>query len=94
MRGYTAGEYFADNLISVQAEYRWKPFTRLGFVVFGGYSALFDGDWYELNEADYYGSFGAGVRFRILQSERVNFRVDWAWGKDEDAYYVSLREAF
>ena len=34
------------------------------------------------------------IRKQVRISERANFRVDFAWGKDEDAYYVSLREAF
>ncbi len=94
LRGYTSGEHFADNMMTVQAEYRWMPWRRVGLVGFAGYSALYDDDWYDLNDADYYGSFGVGLRLRILESERVNFRVDWAWGEDEDAYYVSLRESF
>ena len=94
LRGYTAGENFADNLITAQVEYRFFPWPRVGFVVFGGYSALYDGNWSDVDDAEYFGSVGGGIRVRILQSQRVNFRVDFAWGDDEDAYYVSLREAF
>ena len=36
-----------------------------------------------------------GVRFRLNVENRINFRVDYAWGEnDEEGLYVSVGEAF
>ncbi len=40
-------------------------------------------------------SGGAGIRFRLNQENRVNFRVDYAVGEnDQDGFYVGVMEAF
>jgi hypothetical protein len=40
-------------------------------------------------------SGGAGIRFRLNQENRVNFRVDYAIGEnDQDGFYVGVMEAF
>ena len=47
------------------------------------------------DEGENFSSGGVGVRLRLHQANRVNLRVDFAWGEDdEDGFYVSLREAF
>ena len=94
LRGYVPGENTADNLITAQAEYRHLLWGRLGFVVFAGLANLYDDKWYDVDSGEYFESYGFGLRWRLLKEQRVNFRVDFAWGEDDDAYYVSLREAF
>jgi len=39
-------------------------------------------------------SYGAGVRFMVLQSKRINLRVDYACSDDSDALYLGVGEAF
>ena len=40
-------------------------------------------------------SDGAGLRFSVLPSQRINLRVDYARSsKSSDALYVSVAEAF
>jgi outer membrane protein assembly factor BamA len=92
LRGYTSGEHVARNLLSTQAEYRWMLNDRWGLVGFFGVARLYDGG---IHEGENFSSGGVGVRLRLHQANRVNLRVDFAWGEDdEDGFYVSLREAF
>ena len=39
-------------------------------------------------------SFGFGLRFAVSTDPRMNIRVDYAHGEQEDALYVSIGEAF
>ena len=48
----------------------------------------------ELKSDDFQGSVGAGLRFMALESQRINLRVDYARGESEDAFYISIAEAF
>lgn len=95
LRGYVSGELVAQNLISTQAEYRWFFLPKWGVVGFAGFAALYDGDVANITSDDIYISGGFGLRYRMHQENRVNFRVDFAWGEDDDSgFYVSLQEAF
>ena len=95
LRGYTAGEKVAENLISTQAEYRWMFRPKWGVVGFGGVATLYDGDVSNINSDNVYFSGGIGLRYVLHKENGVNFRVDFAWGEDDDSgYYVSMMEAF
>ncbi|WP_455221361.1 hypothetical protein [Kaarinaea lacus] len=95
LRGYTAGEKVAENLISTQAEYRWMFKPKWGLVGFGGVATLYDGSMSNINSDNVYFSGGLGLRYVLHEENRVNFRVDFAWGEDDDSgYYVSMTEAF
>ena len=40
-------------------------------------------------------SYGVGIRFMVLESQRINVRVDYARSdKDNEAWYLSVTEAF
>ena len=40
-------------------------------------------------------SYGAGVRFMVLESQRINVRVDYGRSDDgQSAWYLSVMEAF
>ncbi|WP_455208875.1 hypothetical protein, partial [Kaarinaea lacus] len=95
LRGYTAGEKVAENLISTQAEYRWMFKPKWGLVGFGGVATLYDGSMSNVDSDNTYFSGGLGLRYVLHEENRVNFRVDFAWGEDDDSgYYVSMTEAF
>jgi hemolysin activation/secretion protein len=95
LRGYTSGEKVAENLISTQAEYRWMFTRRWGVVGFAGVATLYDGNLGNIETDNIYFSGGAGIRFRLHQENRVNFRVDYAVGEnDQDGFYVGVMEAF
>lgn len=95
LRGYVSGEIVAENMISTQAEYRWFFTRKWGIVGFGGVATLYDGNVTNINSDIIYYSGGVGLRYLLHAENRVNFRVDYAWGEDgEKGFYVSISEAF
>jgi hypothetical protein len=94
LRGYTPGEYVGRNIIAAQAEYRWMFARRWGVVGFGGVAALYDGGLNSITSDQVFPGGGGGVRFVLHEENRVNFRVDYARGADDDGLYVSIGEAF
>ncbi len=95
LRGYTSGENVAENLLSAQAEYRWMFAPKWGVVGFAGVAALYDGGMDNIESDNVFFSGGFGFRYVLHEENRVNFRVDFAWGEDdEDGFYVSVSEAF
>jgi hypothetical protein len=79
--------------VAGELEARQQLIGRLGGAVFAGLgqvaSALddFDGDrllW----------SAGLGLRFRLTEQNRMNYRTDVAWGRDGFEFYFSITEAF
>lgn len=93
VRGYTQGKYRADNLLALQAEYRWNPFERSGFVGFAGAATILD----SVNEEDN-GKIlpGAGLGFRYVLVKETGFRVglDFAVGQDDWGVYFRIGESF
>lgn len=95
LRGYTPGENIAENLLSAQAEYRWMLTRKWGAVAFGGIASLYDGDIGNVESDNTFASGGIGVRYALHEKNKMNFRVDFAWGEDDESgFYVSAREAF
>ncbi|MDF3129750.1 BamA/TamA family outer membrane protein [Kiritimatiellaeota bacterium B1221] len=92
LRGYTPGEYVGDHMVLLQLEYRMRFTQRYGGVVFGGGAGLWDDTF---TSDDLYWNYGAGIRIRLQEENRVNFRIDYAIGEnDQDGWYVSVSEAF
>jgi hemolysin activation/secretion protein len=96
LRGYVSGNIVGDKLMDAQFEYRWQCAERWWLVGFAGVAAVYDGQLDDVGSDDLYSSGGLGFRFRLHPQQRVNFRVDYAWGEgdENDGFYVSLREAF
>jgi hypothetical protein len=93
IRGYTTGRYRDRRMFAGQAEYRLELPKRFGVVAFAGAGgvaptiAAFRGD--SLLPAG-----GAGVRFKLDKKNHINFRLDYAVGKEGKAYYIGVGEAF
>jgi len=95
LRGYTSGEHLAENLIALQAEYRWFFTKRIGAVGFAGVSELYNGSIKNINEDTFYPSAGLGFRFVLNEENNMNFRFDYAWGsRDERGFYIGVGESF
>ncbi len=93
LRGYEGGQYRDTTLLAVQGEYRWQFARRWGAVAFAGVGDVAPsfGD-YRID--DLLPSAGVGLRFKASTAYNVNVRVDYARGKDGDAVYFSIGEAF
>jgi outer membrane protein assembly factor BamA len=93
MRGYYLGRYRDHDMLVFQAEYRLPLLWRIGAVGFAGVGDVApDGKSFELNEFKY--SAGVGLRIAMNTREKINLRIDYAFGKDSRGLYISLFEAF
>ena len=93
LRGFALTDYLGKRSISGQIEARWRVWKRWGLVGFAGLGHITNsfsdgGDNVDVP------SYGAGVRFMVLQSKRINLRVDYARSDDSDALYLGVAEAF
>jgi outer membrane protein assembly factor BamA len=93
LRGYTSGRYRDRAMVAVQVEYRWQLSPRWGVVAFGGTGQV-GPSLGSLSTERLLSSAGAGVRFRLSKNNPVNFRCDWAQGRDDNALYLGVGEAF
>ncbi len=91
VRGYQMGQFRDDRMLVGQAEYRRDLFWRLGVVAFAGAGAV-GKTFTQFGNAEPGGGFGA--RFALAPKNHLNLRVDFAWGDNSRATYVSLGEAF
>jgi outer membrane protein assembly factor BamA len=93
LRGYTPGRYIGRTLAAAQAEWRWQATKRVGFVAFGGTGGVW-GDVRVFKQDDFLPAGGVGFRWRLTENFRLNFRVDYAWGRDDQVLLISAGEAF
>ncbi len=92
LRGYTRGQYLAQNMTMAEADYRHMISKKWGAAVFGGVAALYgdgtsDGDqWYPAG--------GVGV-FYQLNEEKMVVRADFAVGEDGNhGFYLQFGHPF
>jgi hypothetical protein len=93
LRGYPVGKYYDLTMWGAQAEYRWHVFSRwivAGFAGVGGVAPSFG----SYNSNDILPAAGVGVRWIAEPKEKATLRLDYAWGKDRGAFYLSIGEAF
>jgi hypothetical protein len=93
LRGFPMTDYLGVKSYQGQLEARWNAWKNLGFVAFGGlgYVGKSFGDALENRRVP---SYGAGVRYMLLKSKRINLRVDYARSDNSDAWYLAVGEAF
>jgi outer membrane protein assembly factor BamA len=93
LRGYITGQYRDRNLVAAQAEYRWQFYERFGMVAFAGIGSVapkID----EFNTDNLLPSTGFGLRFMASEDHRVNIGIDYAFGRESQALYFRIGEAF
>ena len=93
-RGYFYGRYRDHHFSTLQIEYRFKLFWRIGLAGFGGISMVYpdlagiDQDSFKLNG-------GLGLRILVDKAENTNLRIDYAIGAaGQDGFYVTFGESF
>lgn len=93
LRGYANNRFRDRHFIGGQLEYRFPVWRRFGMVTFAGLGDVFsnpsDLSWQTVKF-----SFGAGLRFSVNTKERLNLRFDYGVGRNNDAFYIMLTEAF
>jgi hypothetical protein len=93
LRGYAKNRYRDQNFVGTQVEYRFPIYWRFGGVAFGGlgdvFSSVADLRWDLLKY-----SYGTGLRFAVNRKEKLNIRFDYAWGRNNQTFYLMITEAF
>mgnify|MGYP001051682299 CR=1 FL=1 len=94
MRGYYDGRYRDKNQYVLQAEYRFPIYKRFGVVVFADCGDVSNtANSFALNTLKY--SYGAGLRFQLSKKEKLNLRIDYGIGANNNSgFYLQLAEAF
>lgn len=93
LRGYSKGEYRGDAVYSIQGEYRWNFYKKWGAVFFAG-AATPVREGVTWSADDVLPGGGAGVRFMMIPSLRLNVGFDAALGKNDYGIYFRIGEAF
>lgn len=96
LRGFQEGRFRDRFAYFSQIEYRWQTFERFGFVFYGGAGSVMN-ETENFNLGDLKYSLGTGLRFKIVKSENLNIRLDYAFGfgnENANNFYVGIAEAF
>jgi hypothetical protein len=93
MRGYYRGYYRYKNMYSWQTEYRFMVHRYVGFAAWVGLATLSD-QWNAPFRNSVKPSAGVGLRVRINQTDKLNVRADFGFGKNQTGLYLDAAEAF
>lgn len=93
LRGFSATDYLGRVSASTQVEARWRVSKRWGLVSFAGAGYTVE-SFSNTRDRELIPSYGVGVRFMVLQSKRINIRLDYARSLGSDAIHVSVGEVF
>ena len=95
LRGYFLGRFRDRKLFALQTELRMPISEKWGVVAYGGAGNVAP-DWQNLTARSFKPAWGFGGRYRISNTQKVNLRLDLAWGREtpNPSVYLSLAEAF
>ena len=95
LRGYAAGHFQDRRMYATQAEYRLMLpvqgfLGRFGVVAFGGVGGVGE----KFSSMNFLPAGGAGLRFRLTKKNPINYRMDYAFGKNGNTLTIGILEAF
>jgi len=93
IRGYSQGKYRNDQVYTLQTEYRWNFYGKWGMVAFAGLASAV-AKVSDISTSGLLPGVGAGLRYRMLPSEKVNIGVDAGVGKGDYSITFRIGEAF
>ncbi len=93
LRGYSNGRHRGDQLLTIETEYRWNVYGKWGLAGFAGVGFVAD-EWSNYSMSEALPAAGLGVRYRMIDAYRINARIDYGWGKHDQAIYFSIGEAY
>jgi outer membrane protein assembly factor BamA len=93
IRGYSQGRYRGDQVYAFQGEYRWNFHKRFGMVGFLGVATAVDKIKDAFSE-NFLPGIGAGFRYRMIPSEKINVGIDVGFGKDDYSLTFRIGESF
>jgi outer membrane protein assembly factor BamA len=93
IRGYSQGQYRNDQVYTLQTEYRWNFYKRWGLVAFAGVASAV-AKLSDIPDSELLPGVGAGIRFKLLPSEKINIGIDGAVGKGDYSITFRIGESF
>jgi outer membrane protein assembly factor BamA len=93
IRGYSQGKYRNNQVYALQAEYRWNFYKRFGLVAFAGVASAV-AKLSDIPKNEILPGVGAGLRFKMLPSEKINIGIDYGKGKDDYSVTFRIGESF
>jgi outer membrane protein assembly factor BamA len=94
LRGFYQGRYRANSMFSCIAEYRYNFYKRFSLCMFGGLGTVYTLRT-ELNFDNLKYSYGGGLRFALLEKEKLNIRLDYGYSnKFNNGFYFTIGECF
>jgi len=94
LRGFPITDYLSKKSLYAQAEARWRFYKRWGLVAFAGAGWVED-SFGSNGEDKTIPSYGVGIRWMVMKSQRINVRIDYARSDDGgSAWYLGVAEAF
>jgi len=93
LRGSAATDYMGLSSVVAKAEGRWRLSERWGLVAFSGAGQLTE-SFTGRDDYDIVTNYGAGIRFTVQKSNRVNMRLDYGRTDRDAAIMLSVGEAF
>lgn len=93
MRGYYNGRYRDNQQIALQGEYRRQILSWLGITAFSGIGDVSE-EFSAFDLEEFKWTAGAGLRFMVNKSDRLNIRVDYGFGESTSGFYFAFAEAF
>ncbi len=86
-------KYVDKNLWLAQLEYRKMVWWRFGCAIFGGAGNVYSDSYDTFSNTHYF--YGGGLRVKVLEDERVNFRVDFGkTNRGDSGFFITIGEAF
>lgn len=93
LRGYETGRFRDYASWATQAEVRHRLKGRFGVAAFAGVGGIAP-SFSDLGDGKVLPAAGVGLRWQASKQTPINLRIDYAVGKDSNAFYVSVGEAF
>lgn len=93
LRGYYEGRFRDQKLLLLQLAFRSPLVWRVGLVGFVGLGGVAP-QWSVFSRRNFHGAFGGGIRFQLDQEEKINLRLDYAFGQKSKGFYLTIGEAF
>jgi len=92
-RGYERGRYRDRQLVGAEIEYRRHLVWRFSGTVFFNVGQVAP-QLGEFTAANWLFGAGVGIRFRLTEKNPLNYRIDFAYGRNGFIVYFAVAEAF
>jgi Omp85 superfamily domain len=93
LRGYATGEFQNRRMFAAQSEYRLELPKRLGLAAFAGVGGVAR-RWTEFRSDQLLPAAGVGLRFKLDKKNHINYRIDFAFGREGRTISIGIGEAF